>query len=170
MSITLKEETVLNQWSTLIDRAAGHTDELFEEIQGQLKMAQIPGGCTWSVEEIKSSTWVSRVRRDFLVIKLEQFSDYRNYVGIRDYGINMDVCRYLTCEPGFFKKKISEKFFAGDPLGISSPKNILVEQDLTAWATVAHHCVLDGVSVLLKKLGQDPSKLRRETKGVLEVW
>ena len=53
----------------------------------------------------------------------------------------------------------------------SDPKNIiLIEQDLTAWATVVHHAVLDGVGSLMKKLGQDPSKLRRGSKGVLEVW
>ncbi len=170
MAITLKEETVLNQWSTLIAQGARHSDELIEEITGNLKPAQIPGGCTWSVEEVKSSGWFAKVKREFLVITLEQFSDYRQYVGVRDYGIHMDVCRFLTCEPGFFKKKISAKLAEGDWMAMSAPKNILVEQDLSAWATVVHHAVLDGVSNLMKKLGQDPSKLRRDSKGVLEVW
>ena len=71
MSISLKEETVLNQWSTIVAQGARHSDDLLEEIQGQLKMAQIPGGCTWSVEEVKSSTWVARVRREFLIVRLE---------------------------------------------------------------------------------------------------
>src|SRR5262249_16685680 len=98
------------------------------------------------------------------------FSDYRQYVGVRDYGIHLDTCRFLTCEPGYFKKKISAKLAEGDWMAMSAPKNILIEQDLTAWTTVVHHAVLDGVSSLMKKLGQDTSKLRRDSKGVLEIW
>ncbi len=85
MSVKLKEETILNQWSTLIDGGAARGDEVLEGIQFELLAARIPGDCKWSM-------------------------------------------------------------------------------------TVVHHCVLDGVKSLCTKLGQDPSGIRRETKGFLQVW
>ena len=53
---------------------------------------------------------------------------------------------------------------------LSGPKNLLVEQDLTAWATVVHHATLDAIKSLMTKSGMDPAGLRRESKGFLEVW
>ena len=75
----------------------------------------------------------------------------------------------MTVEPGFFKKTISEKL-TGDESAFSAPKNILIHQDLSAWRTVVHHAVLDSVEVLVKELGQDPSKIHRESKGFLSGW
>jgi len=165
----LKEELILNKWSTLIDHGAGHADEVLDEIMRRLEEAQIPGDCTWSVEEIKSSTWIARVRREFLIVNLDQFKDYHIYIGIRDYGIHLDCCRFLTVEPGLLKKWISEKI-TGHIDAFSAPKNILVEQDLSAWATVVHEAVLASVKSLMNKLGQDPALLQRQSKGILEIW
>ena len=120
-------------------------------------------------EEVKSSGWFSKVQREFLIIRLEQFGDYRMYVAAREYGVHLDVCRFMTVEPGFFKKQLAERV-GGSGDFLSAPKNILVEQDLRAWVTVVHHCVVDSVEALMGKLGQDRSKIRRESKGFLGVW
>ena len=169
MGVTLKEENVLDEWSMLIDNGAGSGGELLDDIQTRLEQSQIPGGCRWSLEEVKSSTWVARVKREFLIVKLEQFGDYRIYIAARDYGRHLDVCRFTTVEPGFFKKKLAEKT-TGVGAALSAPKNILIEQDLKAWVSVVHHAVLDAVGALVSKMGQDPAKIRRESKGYLSVW
>lgn len=169
MAITLKEENILNQWTTLMDHAAGQHDMVLRHIEQRLTEAQIPGDCTWSLEEVQSSTWLSRVKRDFLIVRLGQFKDYRHYIGVREYGVHLDVCRFLTVEPGFFKKMVSEKL-TGEGAALSGPKNILVEQDLTAWTTVVHHAVLAAVEGVMHDLGQDPATLHRESKGYLSVW
>jgi len=104
-----------------------------------------------------------------LVVQLEEFGDYRMYMAARDYGIHLDICRFLAVEPGFFKKAISERL-TGEGETLSAPKNILLHQDLRAWVTVVHHAVVDAVEELMEKLGQDPSRIRRESKGFLEVW
>ncbi|MFH1681498.1 MAG: hypothetical protein ABIH26_12770 [Candidatus Eisenbacteria bacterium] len=169
MAIKLKEETILDQWTSLIENAAGHGNEVLEDVQRRLEESKIPGDCTWSVEEVKSSTWVARVRREFLIVRLDEFKDYRIYVAARDYGIHLDVARFTTVEPGFFKKALSSKL-TGEADAMSAPKNILVEQDLRAWVTVVHYATLHAVESLMTKLGQDPKKIRRESKGFLEVW
>lgn len=169
MSVTLKEETILNEWAELVGDAAGNAQFVLDAVQAELQRANIPGECEWKVEEVKSSTWLARVRREFLIIKLEEFKDYRIYVAARDYGIHLDCCRFLTVEPGFFKKTLSSAAF-GSIDALSAPKNILVHQDLRAWTTVVHHAVLGSVGSLMEKLGQDKSKLNRGTKGFLDIW
>lgn len=168
-SVTLKEETILNEWSTMVDSAGPHADRVLDSIQERLGDADIPGNCTWDVDEVKSSGWLSKVKREFLIVRLEQFSDYRMYISAREYGIHLDVCWFLTVEPGFFKRVISVQI--GDSeTAVSAPKNILVHQDLRAWVTVVHHAVVDAVKSLMEGLGQDKSLLRRESKGFLSVW
>jgi hypothetical protein len=169
MAITLKEETILDQWNWMVDGAAGHADEVLKEIDGRLRAAQIPGECTWEIDEVKSSGWFSRVRRDFLIVRLQQFSDYRMYAAVRDYGTHLDACRFTTVEPGFFKKNLAQRL-GGTAEALSTPKNILIEQDLRAWMTVVHHCVVDSVESLMVTLGQDKNRLKRESKGFLSVW
>jgi len=68
MAITIKEENILDEWSMILDQAAGHGDALLDDIQRRLEQAEIPGGCAWSVEEVQSATWLSRIKREFLVV------------------------------------------------------------------------------------------------------
>lgn len=170
MAVSLKEETILNQWNMLVDGAAGQGPSVYDDIQRRLREARIPGECSWSLEEVQSGGFLSKVRREFLIVRSGQFSDYRNYVGIRDYGSHLSCCRFLTVEPGFLKREFSKAITGGTDRLLSTPKNILVEQDLSAWASVVHHCVLDSVKALVEQIGQDPAGIRRESKGFLEVW
>ena len=151
MAVKLKEEKILNEWSTLIGEAAGHASEVIDDIKQRLGKARIPGGCEWSLEEVKTSTF-GGTRREMLIVGLEQFKVYRHYIGVRDYGAHLDMSRFFTCE------------------GVPPLANILDQQDLRAWVTVVHGCVVDAAHALAARLGQDPSKIRRESKGVLEIW
>jgi len=170
MAVKLKDETILNQWSMLIDGAAARGNEVLDDIQARLTAARIPGNCAWDVEEVESGGMFSKTKREFLIVRLDQFSDYRNYVGVRAYGTHLDCCRFLTVEPGFLKRQLSQAITGGSDQLLSTPKNLLVEQDLTAWVSVVHHAVLDAVKALMTKSGLDPAGLRRETKGFLQVW
>ncbi|MGP8321755.1 MAG: hypothetical protein ACT6FE_05470 [Methanosarcinaceae archaeon] len=169
MSITLKEESILNEWAMVLDNASGNSQAVLDDIQKRLRESNIPGDCNWGIEEVKSSGLFSKVKRDFLIVSLDQFKDYHMYVSIRDYGVHLDCCRFLTVEPNFLKKFASTKL-TGSADALSAPKNILIHQDLRAWATVVHHAVLDSVEALMAKLGKDPSLLQRGSKGFLEIW
>ena len=167
--VTLKEETIHDQWSMVVDGAGQHAGAVMDDIQRRLDESQIPGNCNWAFKEVKSRGWFSQVRREFLIVRLEQFNDYRIYVAAREYGIHLDVCWFLTVEPGHFKRFIAKKL-TGDTEALSEPKNILIEQDLRAWTTVVHHAVRGSVESIMEKLGQDKNKIHRESKGFLEVW
>lgn len=168
-SRTIKEETILDEWSTMVDNAAGNAQTVLDDIQRRLRESEIPGGCTWSVEEVKSSTFLSRVKREFLIVYLDKFKDYHMYISIRDYGVHLDCCRFLTVEPNFLKKWASIKL-TGNAEALSAPKNILIHQDLRAWKTVVHYAVLESVEALMTKLGKNTKHLQRSSKGLLEIW
>lgn len=169
MAITLKEESILNEWSMLLMGARGNSSLLLENVQAKLKAAEIPGECKWKIEEVKSSGWFAKVRREFLIVDLEEFKDYHMYIAARDYGVHLDCCRFLTVEPGFLKKFAAERL-TGYADALSAPKNILIHQDLRAWVTVVHHAVVDSTEELMTKLGQDTKFLNRGSKGFLEIW
>jgi len=169
MALTLKEESIVDQWCMILDRAAGHGDFVLQTTQTLLAESRMPGNPRWSIEEVKSSTWIHRVRREFLYVIQDDFKDYKTFIGARDYGIHLDVCRFLTVEPGFLKRLVAEKL-TGDKAGFSAGANILKHQDLVAYVTVVHHCLLDAVEALMKELGQNPARIDRKSKGFLEVW
>ena len=53
--------------------------------------------------------------------------------------------------------------------GVLMEVDIFDQQDLCAYVTVTHHCLLKAVENLMKDLGQDLSKIERKSKGFLEV-
>lgn len=169
MTVTLKEETILNQWSMIVENAKGHVEDVLSDIERRLVEAALPEGCSNERETVQSSSWTAKVKRQFLVCENEAFGDYRVYIGVRSYGRHLDVCRFVTVEPGFMKKLMAQRV-AGDAYALSGPKNILVEQDLRAWLSVVHHAVVDAIDGLFDDLKQDRSKIRRESKGILEIW
>jgi len=171
MAIKLKDENILDQWSTVIDDAAGHAFEVLEDIQEHLEASRFPDGTSWKLEEVKSGGGMfgGGTKRELLFIRQKALSDYKMYVGVRDYGAHLDICRFLTCEPGRVKKFIAEKL-AGYSEALSQPSDILNEQDLRAWVTVVHHCVVGATGALMKRLDQDPTTINRTSKGALEVW
>jgi len=169
MAIKMKEEAILNEWAMVLDHASGNVQVLLDDIQRRLLESKIPGGCTWDMRKVKSRGLFSKVKREFLLVRLREFNDYRVYIGIRDYGIHLDCCRFLTLEPGFFKKWFARKLFESEK-ALSQPNNILIAQDLRAWTTVVHHAVVDSVEGLMNKLGKNPNLLQRGSKGFLEIW
>jgi hypothetical protein len=179
-------EKILDSWSTIIKGAEGKANKIFERTIKRIEEANIPvikcqmvevenprlsrAFREWRVvRELgeEARTFVKR-KRDFLMVTNAVLKDYRMYVGARDFGKNLDVSWYLTCEPKYFKKAISylttgsEKaiFFGFDPFDF---------QDLQAYVTVVHRSLLEAVSELMQELDQDPSKIDRKSKGFLGV-
>lgn len=168
-SRTLVEESILNEWSMVVDHGAGHVGSVVAGIHRRLAEARIPGGCSWHLQEVKSSGFFSKTRREFVIVELDQFRDYRHYIGVRDFGVHLDCCRFLTVEPGAFKRMAAQRI-TGSAEGLSAPKNILVHQDLRAWSSVVHQAVIDSVEDVMTTLGKDPRLVHRGSKGALELW
>ena len=87
------------------------------------------------------------------------------YVGAVDYGENLYVSWYLAVEAGIFDRLFPKEKMARLIRGT----DILIEEELNAYVTCIHHCLLKAVDELMRSLGQDPSKIDRKSKGFLGV-
>ena len=164
----LKDEKIVDSWAMVIREAQGKSDFIFDTAQKLLEKNQAPG-VSWEMGEVTPSFFKGLFgrKRDYLLVTNEALENYRMYIGARDYGINLDVQWFLTCEPGFFKRVSDQIDKAG---GMITVLDIFAQQDLRAYATVVHHCLRDAVEALMDELGQDTSKINRQSKGFLEVW
>lgn len=163
----LKEEEVVDNWSTLIEEGKGGAERVFKDTESFLKESKVPG---LKIERQKLAPGVLKgllgVKRDFLVVtplnnpKLEPF---KVYINARDYGNNLDVSWYLTYKPKSFR------FRGFNPALTVGKMDLFDQQDLRAYVTNAHHCLLKAVEKLLLDLGQDPSKLERKSRGFLGI-
>jgi hypothetical protein len=155
----------------LIDNAQGKTEELYQTTMRFIQESRAP---EVKIEEVKvRPSWLAGLfgrERKYLMVRNEGLKDYRMYVGARDYGNNLDVSWYLTCEPGFLKKTFSRILTEGaTDKAFSFDLDIFQQQDLTAYVTCVHHCLLKAVEAIMLGLGQDFSKIERKSRGFLGV-
>jgi hypothetical protein len=173
MSVTLKDEKLLDSWGVVIEQGAGKEDQLIKRITEYLAWSELPG-IGWQMVEVKPGMIKGFFgkKRDYLMVANQALKDYRMYVGARDYGKHLDISWFLTVEPGFFKKVFSEVLTRGaSPNALSMLLDIFDQQDLRAYVTAVHRCcVRKAVEELVAGLGQDASSFDWKSKGFLEVW
>lgn len=181
-------ERIIDEWSVLINSARGKTDLVFQKTMKRIEEEKIPIiQCEMVVVEVPRLSralkeWILAKRigeeakelvkgeRNFLMVTNLALHDYKMYIGARDYGGNLQVSWYLTCEPNFFKKALSTLTTGSDKaLSFALASDPFYSQDLEAFVTLVHHCLLETVSEIMQSLGQDPSKIDRKSKGFLGV-
>lgn len=187
----LKKEEVIDSWSVLIENGQGKAEEIFNNTSAFLAKSKAPNV---KVERKKVAPGFFRgllggAKRDFLVIRETgnpNLSPYEMFIGVRDYGNNLDVSWYLTYRLGFFRLLLTLLLLLPG-IGIlflpylylfkTAPTtkervldlDLFDEQDLIAYVTNAHHCLLEAVQKLIIDLGQDPSKMERKSRGFLGI-
>jgi len=175
MAVTLKEEKIIDSWATVIEGAQGKADYIFEETQRFLKEAEAPD-VVWKMVSAQPSRIKGLIlgkKRDYLMVTNKGIGEsYRMYIGARDFGNNLDVTWFLTVEPKWLKviAKAAVNIATVGTAGALMEIDIFDQQDLRAYVTVTHHCLLKAVKNLMKELGQDFSQIQRKSKGFLEVW
>lgn len=191
MPIVRKEE-VIDSWSVLIENAHGKAEGIFGNTEGFVEQSKAPDV---EVERKKIAPGIIRgllgAKRDFLIVKEignPTLKPFQMFIGARDYGNNLDVSWYLTIRPTFWEKVLalwlSIPFlnwlalpFAWGRSASSMIKekrggldlDLFDEQDLRAYVTNAHHCLLKAVDKLMLELHQDPTKIERKSRGFLGI-
>ncbi len=168
----LRKEQVLEDWGTLIENAQGRSNEVFQDTENFIEESEAPSLETWR-DEMAPGIIGSffGAKRDFLVVKAQQSSmlkPYQIFVGVRDYGKNLDVSWYLTYRPSILEAFLL-LFRPGTSVFALSELDLFELQDLTAYTTVCHHSALKAVRNLMLALDQDPSKIERKSKGFLGI-
>lgn len=170
-TIYLKDEKILDSWSTMIEQGQDKKGEIYKRVPEFIQEANAPGVKYETVKVKPGSLRGIFVKdREYLRVTNESLKDYKIYVGAREYGNNLDVSWYLTCEPGVFKSTLSGLLTKGaSDKAVSFMLDIFQQQDLNAYATVVHHCILKSVEDIMNGLNQDPSKIERKSKGFLGI-
>jgi hypothetical protein len=168
----LRREQVLESWGVLVEGGKGRSEEVLKGAEGFLRESKAPR-VQFERRRMAPSVlkWALGVEREFLEVKEGSLSlrPYRIYINARDYGEDLDVSWYLTYRPTLIDA-LAYLLTLGR-FGMKNPSELdLFElQDLRAYTTCAHHCLLKSVEKLLLSLNQDPSKIDRRSRGFLGV-
>lgn len=171
MRVTLKDEKIIDRWSMILKDGQEKAEQIYQDTENFIKESRAPG---IRIERTKVKTgWLKGLlgkEREYMMVSNEALGDYRMFIGARDYGNNLDISWFLTCEPGFFKKRLSNVLTSGaSDKALSLSLDIFLQQDLNAYATVVHHCLQDAIGKLMSGMGQDPSKIDRKSRGFLGI-
>lgn len=169
--VTLRDEKIIDRWSMVIENGRGNTEQIYKDTDSYVKESKAPG------IEIKRvsvrSGWLKGLfgkERDYMMVTNLGLRDYRVFIGASDYGDNLDVSWYLTCEPGFFERTLSNILTRGaSNRALSFCLDLFHQQDLNAYATVVQHCLIRAIEKLLQALGQDTSKIDKKSRGFLGI-
>lgn len=167
----LRKEQILESWSILIENGQGKYNEVFQDTEDFIKESQAPSLET-NKEKMSPGIIGSFIgaKRDFLMVKARQssmLSPYQIFVGVRDYGNNLDISWYLTYRPSLFEAFIS--LFRSRSVLALDELDLFELQDLTAYTTVCHHSTLKAVEKLMLVLNQDPSNIDKKSRGFLGI-
>ena len=170
---TLKKEEVIDNWSILIENGNGRAEDIFRDTNSFILETKAPA-IAIKREEISPSMLkgVLGRKRDFLTVidkRNIRLKPYKIFINARDYGKNLDVSWYLTFKPELWKRILALVPFVSIVPKKLSDLDIFDQQDLRAYATNAHHCVIKAVEKLMLSLGQDPAKIDRRSRGFLGI-
>ena len=179
--IVLKEDKILEKWSQLVPSAQGRGNQIIEETAKAVQTANAPGVKAEMARvypkmapnflDKSFSNFVEKQGRDYLMISNNNIRSMRLLINAQDYGNNLYISWYLICEPNTLSKVFGTLSSKPGDSGKWTPfiTDIFMEEELTAYATLTHHCVLSAVEALMLNLGQDFSKVDRKTKGFMGI-
>lgn len=186
----LTKDQVVDQWSHMIRNANGRAEKVFDYVEAAMKQT---GASDVKMERQQTSPGLLRgmlgAKRSFIIISNKDnpnLKTYKLYISARDYGINLQVSWYLVHQPSAQGKIMAtllktpvigllvlpfhmlSRLSVADKAGFMD-FDLFDEQDLRAYVTNAHHCVLEAVEAQMTDLKQDASKLNRQSKGFLGI-
>jgi hypothetical protein len=191
MAVVRKEE-VVDSWSVLIGNGQGRAEEIFSNTDRFIAQTNVPNA---KIEKKAMASGIIRglfgAKRDFVVVTETgnpRLKPYQMFIGARDYGNNLDISWYLTHRLRFRKRLTAWLLLVpgvnflvlpftlmGGLTSMAKERrggldlDLFDEQDLRAYATNAHYCLLEAVDKLMADLHQDSSKIDRKSRGFLGI-
>ena len=170
---TLNQDQVIDSWSALIEGGQGSSEQVFGETHGFIEASQAPN-LTMVNRQIAPGFTAGLMgrTREFLVISENgnpKLGPYEMLLSCRDYGDNLDVNWYVTFRPGVWPAILSLLPFGREIQESWRELDLFDQQDLRAYTTNAHRCMLKAVDALMLSLAQDPSKIERRSRGFLGI-
>jgi hypothetical protein len=104
--------------------------------------------------------------RAFIQVVNRDLPGYEMYIGIAEYGINLDLTWYLVRDPGILVRLINMALGLFTKKTLAPQLDLFKEHDVTVYATVVHRAFLDAVERVTKGTGQE---IERKSKGFLGI-
>ncbi len=172
VAIAKRKADILEDWSILIRDAQGQGDKVISQTKELITDSKAPSIEMREKEVGPDLSIVSLGEtREFLIATNRvntKLSYFKTFINANDYGDNLFVSWYLTYRPDFWRALLmllpgTKKVMSIDDL------NLFNKQDLKAYVTNVHHCLLEAVEKLMTDLNQDPSKIERKSRGFLGI-
>jgi hypothetical protein len=169
----LRKDQVLDTWATLIEKAQGRSEGIFQDTRFFIEESKAPS------LKIDKQTMAPGIvsglmgkKRDFLVVTDHEnfrLKPYQIFLNARDYGDNLDISWFLTYRPTLWQAVLSLFPYVNIIPRTLSDLDLFDQQDLRVYTTNAHHCLLKAVEKLMADLHQDISKIDRKSRGFLGI-
>jgi hypothetical protein len=127
------ELPILYEWGDLIPDCGQYSDDVSRKIAGYIDRSEIS---SFSVNHETMTGFLTSRERDFLLLTLKGFKNYQQYIGVRSYGVHLDICHFLLVDPKFFTRITNPKL-----QGELSRADIIKILDLKSWIQVVSHCI-----------------------------
>jgi len=172
IAIGNRKADILDNWSILIKKAHGQGDKIVSVAMNLITESKAPS-IEMKEEKVGPSLAIISLgeAREFLIVTNRvnaKLSNFKTFVNANDYGENLFVSWYLTYRPDFLQSLVMILPGAKKVLSIDD-LNLFNKQDLTAYVTNVHHCLLEAVEKFMTGLNQDPSKIERKSRGFLGI-
>ena len=170
--VSERKAEILDNWSALIRGAQGQRDQVITTTKELINISKAP---SIEIKEDKVGPGLAPTTfgetREFLIVadrRNLKLGNFKAYVNANDYGDGLFVSWYLTYMPDVWQTLASLIPGGGKIVGLDE-LNLFNKQDLTAYVTCVHHCLLEAVDKLMLDMNQDPSKIDRKTRGFLGI-
>ena len=183
----LKEENIMDRWSTLIIGAQGSGQRIFNEVKKGIEELE-PSNIHIAEQNITMGGAIHKRKRVYLMVKHQRIKGFYMYIGAMDYGKQLFVSWYLVQEPTglmkfikmitahwatalvfsplvFFSRAVEKLKREISPIDL----DIFDSEELTSYVTTGHHAVLDSVEKIMGDFDQDFTKVDTRSRGFLNI-
>jgi hypothetical protein len=172
IAIAERKAEILDNWSTLIRGAQGQGNKVVSTTKELISIAKAP---SIEMKEEKVGPGLAPTplgeTREFLIVadrRNLKLGNFKSFVNAVDYGDGLFVSWYLTYMPDAWQTIVSLVPGTRRAAGLDD-LDLFNKQDLTAYVTCVHHCLLEAVDKLMLGMGQDSSKIDRRSRGFLGI-
>ena len=187
----LKEKTIIEQWSVLIEKANGKSEKVFKMTENVLREKETPKVAV--ARRMVAPSFFKQIfqgkDKPFLVVSNTYLKGYKMYIGATDYGKQLFVSWYMCLEPNKWIKMIDALPWWAQIMLIPiviiiriglwlrkkskavSPEfmDIFDMEELAAYATTVHHALIDTTEEIAKEVDFDFTKVDLKSRGFLNI-
>jgi hypothetical protein len=100
MTVTLKKQSVIDQWGTIVEHGAGREKWVLDTTEQLIREAKMPG-IVFKQDQVTMGMFGTK--RNFVIVGHQGLKEYYMYIGARDFGMHLDANWFLTLLPSGLK-------------------------------------------------------------------